>query len=75
MCFAKMYKHYSVTPLTSLEWFSLIFQPYPISVELSDKVDTLKKGDSALFIIKAFVTDPAANFEFGAFQPLGYNVS
>ena len=35
----------------------------------------IRKGGAALFTIKAYVTDPAADFEFGAFQPLGHHVS
>lgn len=37
--------------------------------------DTLKKGDSGLFLFAIYVTEPTGPFEFGVFQPLGYNVS
>jgi hypothetical protein len=42
---------------------------------LVNPVDTIGKGDSALFTIQAVITDPSADLELGIFQPLGYHVS
>ena len=50
-------------------------QTYPARVDMVDPPAGIRKGGAALFTIKAYVTDPAADFEFGAFQPLGHHVS
>ena len=34
----------------------------------------IKKGDSVLFRLEAYVTAPLADFELGIMQPMGYNV-
>ena len=35
----------------------------------------IKKGDSVLFRLEAYVTAPLADIELGIMQPMGYNVS
>lgn len=52
----------------------LFLQTYDASVTLTSSQASMTKGDSAMFIVEAFVTEPAADWEFGVFQPLGYNV-
>jgi hypothetical protein len=42
---------------------------------MTPTLTSLNIGDTALFTITAYVTDPTAYIELDVFQPLGYNVS
>ena len=56
-------------------WYHLIlFQVYDANIALVNPKDTLRKGDSAAFLVTAYVTEPTSDLEFSVFQPLGYNV-
>ncbi|TRY70980.1 hypothetical protein TCAL_11101 [Tigriopus californicus] len=46
---------------------------YEAKVELKNPPTIISKGSSALFVIEAFITDPAVSIDFGTFQPLGYS--
>jgi len=37
-------------------------------------VDSISRGDTALFMVTLYITEPATPIELGVFQPLGFDV-
>ncbi len=44
-----------------------------VSLFLTDEHKTIKKGDSKMFMLEIFLTEPMSDLEVGIMQPLGFN--
>ena len=52
---------------------NIVFKGEP-ALPTSPTTHKMQLGETYIFAIDAFVTEPSGDFEFGIFQPLGYTV-
>ncbi len=71
---------YDTLDNNSVSVLIIIFcKDFSMRVELDPPLDStplsLAKGDTYLFVVKAYITEPHGMVEFSVIQPLGFNVS